>query len=143
FSELEFTALLPSFETGESKPVSSHYAVVRDEGELLRVLSAVREANAVAIHCLVDEGNPHKSRAAGSGLSIGPGIGHYVPFTPEALALLQPVLENSLIAKISDDLKRDELALRREGIRLRGQAFDTMLASYVLDPARREHGIEE
>src|SRR5690606_24256382 len=31
FSELEFTALLPSFETGESKPVSSHYAVVRDE----------------------------------------------------------------------------------------------------------------
>lgn len=143
FSELEFTALLPSFETGESKPVSSHYAVVRDEGELLRVLSAVREANAVAIHCLVDEGNPHKSRAAGIGLSIGPGIGHYVPFTPEALALLHPVLENSLIAKISDDLKRDELALRREGIRLRGHAFDTMLASYVLDPARREHGIEE
>src|SRR5690606_36463762 len=54
-----------------------------------------------------------------------------------------PELVNSLIRKNSDDLKRDELALRREGVRLRGHAFDTMLASYVLDPGRHGHGLDE
>jgi DNA polymerase I len=142
FSELEFTALLSSLDTGE-RDVEAHYAVVRDEAELLRVLGAVRDRAAVGLHCLVDEGNPHRHRAVGVGLSIGAGLGHYVPFTEAALAHLRPVLENSLIRKVSDDLKRDELALRREGIRLRGHAFDTTLSSYVLDPGRHGHGLED
>jgi DNA polymerase-1 len=34
------------------------------------------------------------------------------------------------------------LALRRAGITLRGLDFDTMIASYVLDPGRRTHGLD-
>jgi DNA polymerase I len=142
FAELEFTALLASLDTGE-RDVEAHYAAVRDEAELVRVLNAVRERAALGLHCLVDGGNPHRERAVGIGLSMGAAVGHYVPFTETTLAHLRPVLENSLIRKISDDLKRDELALRREGIKLRGHAFDTMLSSYVIDPGRHGHGIEE
>ena len=39
-------------------------------------------------------------------------------------------------------MKYDLLVFRRAGITLRGVDFDSMLASYVLDPSRRSHAID-
>ena len=50
-------------------------------------------------------------------------------------------IEDGDIAKIGHDLKRDLIVLRRAGVQLRGIAFDTEVASYVLDPGRREHSL--
>jgi len=52
------------------------------------------------------------------------------------------MLEDPEIAKIGQNLKYDLLVLRRAGVELRGIAFDTMIASYVIDPGRREHGLD-
>src|SRR5207244_10621438 len=37
----------------------------------------------------------------------------------------------------------DWLVLRRHGVELAGVVYDSMLASFVLDPARRSHGLAE
>ncbi len=47
---------------------------------------------------------------------------------------LKPVLEQKQIAKTGQNLKFDLLVLRRHGIRLQPVAFDTMVASYILNP---------
>jgi DNA polymerase-1 len=60
----------------------------------------------------------------------------------EGLQPLVAMLEDPQVAKIGQNLKYDLLVLRRAGITLRAIDFDTMIASYLLDPGRREHGLD-
>jgi len=55
---------------------------------------------------------------------------------------LVELLEDPNVSKTLQNAKYDMLALRRAGVMLRGVDFDTMLASYVLDPGRRSHGMD-
>ncbi|MBK7671531.1 MAG: DNA polymerase I [bacterium] len=57
-------------------------------------------------------------------------------------ALLAPVLASDCL-KVGQNLKYDEWVLVRHGLPLDGPRFDTMLASYVLDPGRRSHGLDD
>jgi DNA polymerase-1 len=55
---------------------------------------------------------------------------------------LKDLLEDPSVRKTAQNAKFDLLALRCAGVRLAGLDFDTMLASYVLDPGRRSHGLD-
>jgi DNA polymerase-1 len=55
---------------------------------------------------------------------------------------LRALLEDGSVRKTAQNAKYDILALRRAGVHLRGLDFDTMIASYVLDPGRRSHGLD-
>jgi DNA polymerase-1 len=59
-----------------------------------------------------------------------------------AMAPLRALLEDASVRKTAQNAKSDILTLRRAGVTLRGLDFDTMLASYVLDPGRRSHGLD-
>jgi DNA polymerase-1 len=58
------------------------------------------------------------------------------------MAPLRELLEDTGIAKVGHDVKFTGLLLRNAGVTLRGVGFDTMLASYVLDPGRWGHSLE-
>ncbi|HEX6315951.1 MAG TPA: DNA polymerase I, partial [Gemmatimonadaceae bacterium] len=58
------------------------------------------------------------------------------------LESLCALLADPGVAKTAHNAKFDTAVLRRAGVSLDGLAFDTMLASYVLDPGRRSHGLE-
>lgn len=64
------------------------------------------------------------------------------PFDSDACAPLRAMLEDASIKKIAQNAKYDVLVLRGAGVRMAGLEFDTMLASYVLDPGRRSHGLD-
>ncbi|HEY9876735.1 MAG TPA: DNA polymerase I [Candidatus Obscuribacterales bacterium] len=51
-----------------------------------------------------------------------------------ALEALRPILESDTYPKALQNAKFDRLVLRCQGIKLTGVVFDTMLASYVLNP---------
>jgi DNA polymerase-1 len=55
---------------------------------------------------------------------------------------LRDLFEDTQVKKTAQNAKYDLLVLRRAGINLQGLNFDTMLASYVLDPGRRSHGLD-
>ena len=65
------------------------------------------------------------------------------PISDPALAPLRALLEDPTVSKTVQNAKFDLLVLRGAGIELRGLDFDTMVASYVLDPGRRSHGIDQ
>jgi len=65
----------------------------------------------------------------------GPNLG-------EAFSIVKPILEDEQIAKIGHNLKYDILILRKEGIHTAGMLYDTMLASYLLNPNRQGHSLE-
>jgi DNA polymerase I len=64
------------------------------------------------------------------------------PLDSAEMQALRELLEDASVRKTAQHAKFDLLALRRLGVELRGLDFDTMLASYVLDPGRRSHGID-
>ncbi|MHC4695708.1 MAG: DNA polymerase I [Planctomycetota bacterium] len=55
---------------------------------------------------------------------------------------LRPIFEDPSIAKVGQNLKYDMLVLRQVGIVVAGAAFDTMLASFLLDPGRQSHSLD-
>ena len=64
------------------------------------------------------------------------------PIDAASMAPLRQLLEDDTVRKTAQNAKSDLLVLRRAGVTLRGLDFDTMLASYVLDPGRRSHGLD-
>ncbi len=57
-------------------------------------------------------------------------------------AKLKGVLGSDCL-KVGQNLKFDEWVLGRHDLDLGGEHFDTMLASYILDPGRRSHGLDD
>jgi DNA polymerase-1 len=59
-----------------------------------------------------------------------------------SMAPLRALLEDPDVPKVAQNAKYDLLVFRRAGVTLSGLVSDTMLASYVLDPGRRSHGLD-
>jgi len=64
------------------------------------------------------------------------------PLTDPSMAPLRALLEDPTVPKAAQNAKFDMLVLRGANVDLRGLDFDTMIASYVLDPGRRSHGLD-
>lgn len=60
----------------------------------------------------------------------------------EILVALNPVFTNPRIKKSGQNIKYDISVLEQHGVKVQGIYFDTMIASYVLDPSSRQHGLE-
>ena len=75
-------------------------------------------------------------------------VAHDYPGAPEqvsleqALAALKPVLANSEIAKVGQNLKYDMSVLARYGVIINGPLHDTMLQSYVLNSVASRHNMD-
>jgi DNA polymerase-1 len=55
---------------------------------------------------------------------------------------LKSILENSKIKKFGHNLKFDIKVLASHGVEVKGVAFDSMIASYLLNPDKRQHGLD-
>jgi len=75
---------------------------------------------------------------AGRGDALAPG---QLP-RDSVLAHLRPLLENPALRKVGQNIKFDMQVLATHGISLEGVWFDTMLASYLLNPSRSGHGLD-
>lgn len=64
------------------------------------------------------------------------------PLDSDEMSALRKLLEDPSVRKTAQNSKYDKLLLRCAGVNLSGLDFDTMLASYVLDPGRRSHGLD-
>ncbi|HEV8217733.1 MAG TPA: DNA polymerase I [Gemmatimonadaceae bacterium] len=71
-----------------------------------------------------------------------PRIKNLPALDDSAMKPLVELLEDATVKKTAQNAKFDLLVLRSAGITLRGLDFDTMIASYVLDPGRRSHGLD-
>ena len=64
------------------------------------------------------------------------------PLDSPEMEPLRALLEDPSVKKTAQNSKYDRLLFRSVGVNLAGLDFDTMLASYVLDPGRRSHGLD-
>ncbi len=85
---------------------------------------------------------PFAHRPAGGELAAPAPVSNLPPFQDERLAPLRELLADPLIPKAGHNIKYDWAVLRRAGVELAGVTYDSMLASFVLEPGRRSHAID-
>jgi DNA polymerase I len=85
---------------------------------------------------------PFGHRAAGGELAAPDSVRNLPPLTYVAAAPLFALLTDPSVPKAGHDIKYDWQVLRAAGVELKGVVYDTMLASFVLDPGRRSHTID-
>ena len=136
-------------------PVLADPTIVDDPAGLPAMIQELRTAPLVALQT--------EPALAGISFAVAPGRSWYLPFghrardgefdtTPprnlpplasEALAPLRALLADPAVRKAGHDIKAAWVALARAGIALAGVAYDSMVASFVLDPGNRSHAIND
>lgn len=88
------------------------------------------------------------SFAAKAGRAAYLPVAHDYPGAPDqltleqALAALTPLLENSALGKIGQNIKYDMSVMARYGVSFAGPLYDTMLESYVLNSVATRHNMD-
>ena len=154
FKMLEFRQLQQAFpkKTDLSK---KRYITVLDKTALSDLVGRLKTSNMFAVDTETTSKDPMQAKLVGLSFSMEPDEAFYIPLAhdypdvPDQLALktvlnlLKPVLENPGIKKIGQNIKYDWMVLKRHGINLAGVVFDTMLASYLINPSKRAHNLDQ
>jgi DNA polymerase I len=117
-------------------------------------LAKMRAAPLVSFDTETDSLDYMRAQLVGLSFSVSPGeaayvpLGHDYPGAPvqldrgEVLAALKPLLEDAALPKLGHHLKFDTHVLANYGIALRGQRYDSMLESYVLNSVATRHDMD-
>ena len=137
--------------------------VVTEVERLSELVASLRAAPIVALDTEATSSEPHDAELIGLSLAVAPDSAWYLPFAhrprsgelaaPAPVQNLPPLsdpgcaplaalLRDPLVKKAGHNLKYDWQVLRRAGVELGGAEYDVMLASFVLDPGRRSHGLD-
>ncbi len=129
------------------------YNLVATPSAFKRFLQKLEAQTGFALDLETTSTFPLRAEVVGLAFAWEAGEGFYLPVRAplgekmlaldEVVAKLKPILESPKIDKWGQNLKYDALVLRNHGVRLGGISFDAMIASYVLDPSRRRHNLDE
>ena len=141
-----------SEESAEPKLVpageGSTYHLIDTEEAFGKLLEKLEQADSFSVDTETTSLDTFEAELAGISFSLEPGEAFFVYFGQTGLdakttvAKLKPLLENPEIGKTGQNLKYDILVLKNYGVELQPVEFDTMLASYVLDPESR-HNLDD
>ena len=152
--KFEFSSLLRLIPEG--KNTFSHdakYIIILDKDAFESAVASIK--NEVAIDTETTSKLPMIAELVGISFSIEPEKAYYIPLAHSypgmpkqlskeyVLGKLKMILENPEIKKTGHNIKYDLIVLKNESINLKGIAFDTMLASYLLNPNKTNHNLED
>ena len=166
--EMEFNRLLSSAiskygepdlegiknETVSKKTLNSinkkNYHLIKDLKEIDDWINEAEEVGEVAVDTETSSLDPHQADLIGVSLSSKIGKACYIPLGHNSqknlnkelvLKKLKPLLEDSSIKKIGQNIKFDFIVLFKHGITI-STMEDTMLMSYVLDAGKNRHNMD-
>ena len=136
---------------GDQKPISKKdYHLITDPNEIDKWIEEAEEVGEVAIDTETSSLDPHQADLIGVSLSSKVGKACYIPIGHNSkkcinkdvvLNKLKPLLEDSSIKKIGQNIKFDFIVLFKHGITI-SSIEDTMLMSYVLDAGKNRHNMD-
>jgi len=153
FDTLEFRRFQQRFPVPRDLSSKSYQAVL-DDNALVSLTRHLMSAGLFAVDVETTAKDPMRAAIVGLSFSFQPDQAFYIPLghrnddtleqlnTAATLSRLKPLLEDPKLAKVGQNIKYDWIVLKRHGIDLKGVVFDTMVASYLLEPTRRSHSLE-
>ena len=153
FLGLELTSL-PSEIEGPGEGIEVPFETVLDVDRLKEVIDGVKRSEWLSVDTETTSKNPMEAELVGISLCFDKKTSYYIPLAhryigapkqldlKEALGLLSPILTDPKIKKIGQNIKYDYIVLKKYGIEISPIGFDTMVASYVINPSRKAHNLD-
>ncbi len=160
--ELEFNSLLERF-TGTEKTEKVNYVTITESDRLKQLLAKLQSCQQFTFDLETTDADPMKAEIVGLSFSWKEGEAYYIPTISERVAAtvdlftnqkfrgfplksvlqqLNPIFQNKSLRKSGQNVKYDLLVLSRAGVEVKGVDFDTMIASYVVNPSLRQHNLD-
>ncbi|HUO77544.1 MAG TPA: DNA polymerase I [Thermodesulfovibrionales bacterium] len=150
FREFEFGSLMKLIPSAKSE---RQYESILSMEQCKEIFSSLHGSFALDIEATGKD--PLRDRIVGLALCREPGKAYYIPFghsyegapeqldRREVLRMVSGILENPGIPKIGHNLKYDIGMLRQERVEVQGILYDTMIASYLINPNKPDHNLED
>ncbi|MGD2099023.1 MAG: DNA polymerase I [Desulfobacterales bacterium] len=154
FQTLEFRQLQHAL-TQKTDLSDKDYQPVLTKEALDRLIERLKSARLLSLDTETTSQIPMKARLVGLSFALQANEAFYIPCghdyigAPQQLPLtevlneLKPILEDPAIKKVGQNIKYDWIVLARHGVMLDGVTFDTMVASYLLNPSKRAHNLDQ
>ncbi|MCG8551430.1 MAG: DNA polymerase, partial [Desulfobacterales bacterium] len=153
FQSFEFKTLATEFsqKVDKSKKI---YKMIHTVADMENLASELERKGVFAVDTETTGIDPMRADLVGISFSYRDDTGFYIPVghtntgniqmpeKDEVLRIFKPLLGNPDIAKVGQNIKYDFIVLARYGIEIRGIVFDTMIASHLLNPGTRGHGLD-
>ncbi len=157
YQEMNFLSLLKLLDIDEEAPpeiihhpivLPQNYHLIDDEEMLRELVKRLQIEKEICIDTETTDIQPMLARVVGIGLGLQPGEAWYIPCNgkvgkSKVLSILKPLLENTRIGFVGHNIKYDLHVLLNEGISLKTIAFDTILASYLVNPQTQRHNLDD
>ena len=134
----------------QEKIDKSKYYLISNAEELDDWIKEAEELGEIAVDTETSSLDPHQADLVGISLSTKIGKACYIPIGHKSkkcikkdivLKKLKPLLEDTSIKKIGQNIKFDFIVLFKNGINVSSME-DTMLMSYVLDAGKNRHNMD-
>ena len=171
FQKFEFKALAAQF-AQKAEKLEKIYKLITTTKELEKLANVLKSKETFAIDTETTSKHPMLADLVGISFSFRKNQGFYIPIghvgidqasdellstepmsteeneieqpdIEEILRIFKPILENPEIKKVGQNIKYDYIVLSRFGITMQGISFDTMIASYLLNPSVRGHSLDQ
>ncbi|MFL2679878.1 MAG: DNA polymerase I [Alphaproteobacteria bacterium] len=130
-----------------------NYELIDNYSDLKVWCSLIEEVGTVAVDCETNSLNAVDASIVGFSMSLEKSKSCYIPLghlgkkikqinLDDFISLIKPILEDSSILKIGQNIKYDFIIMKNLGIRVVNMD-DTMLMSYVLRTGFRGHNLDE
>jgi DNA polymerase-1 len=146
--------LAPRFTWGsDSKTVGHDYRLIDTQEKFDGFLPELKKQKLFAIDTETTSIQAMRADLVGISFSWKEHTGYYLPVKAPLgtkhldIAVvrreLAPILADENVKKIGQNIKYDMLVLQNAGMPIKGVHFDTMVASYCLDPGRSSHSLDQ
>ena len=142
---------IDSYPKEEQKSISKkNYYLIKNEKEIDKYIQEAEESGELAIDTETNSLDAHQADLIGISLSTKIGKACYIPIGHKSddclkkeavIKKLKPLLEDSSVKKIGQNIKFDFIVLYKHGVKMNSME-DTMLMSYVLDAGKNRHNMD-
>lgn len=150
YQELEFKKLME--QTAPSETLSGEYSTIGTKKDFDKLCGSLKSHKEWAFDFETTGTDPMSCDIVGVSFCWKAHQAYYVSFKESSISFserdyiiskLAPIFEDGAIKKVGQNIKYEKLVLKNAGIELKGIAFDTMVASYLLNPSKLNHNLSD
>ncbi len=156
YKRYEFRTLLKELSVGSSTDEGKReYQTILSEKEFAKLLQELKKAPAFSFDTETTSADPMRAKLVGLSFSWAPFQAAYVAVSgfssggnselsiEKIITGLRPILEDPDKKKYGQNIKYDWIVMKENGVTLQGIAFDTMIASYLVNPLKLNHNLDD
>ncbi len=151
FKELEFKSLLKDFAPGQEEE-ELDYRLISTKKDFDDFLKKLKGKHVFSFDFETTSTDPMQAEAVGISFSFKAKEAVYIALFNKNECFLEPryvfnslkrIFEDASYKKIGQNIKYEAIILRNQGIDLKGIFFDTMVASYLINPSKPNHNLDD